>query len=98
MAKESGESINVNWETIPFGTDGLTAPAIYLDAVKGAAVGPEVTKLNLVEYRMNALGEEVVAVHVATLVMPTSQVPAWAEFFTRLVKDLPGKSEGDSNG
>jgi hypothetical protein len=76
-------------DNIPFATDGLSAPTIYLDAIKGGAVSIETAKMNLIEFKQHAITGETVAVHAATLVMPTSQLAAWGKFFTELAASLP---------
>ncbi len=70
--------------TIPIATDSLSAPLIYVDAIRGIAIGQETTKINLVQFRENALTGETNIVHAGTLVLPSSQIAAWAEYLSKL--------------
>lgn len=73
---------------IPFATDGLSAETIYADSIRGTLVLPETAKINLVQNRINALTDEMNAVHVATVVVPTSQIAAWAQYLTQLSEEV----------
>ncbi len=71
---------------IPFATDGLSAPPIYVDVIRGALVIGDIAKVNLIEHRVDAHSGEPRAVHVATLILPSSQLAAWGSFFTKLAE------------
>lgn len=77
-------AIEAKASEIPFATNGLQTPAIYAEDIRGAMGSDGTTKLNLVEYRMDALQEKLVAVHVVTLVLPSDKVAAWGAFLLRL--------------
>lgn len=80
-------------DEIPFATDGLSAPTYYADTIRGTLHAWGVTKLNLVEHRLDASAGEVKAVHVATIILPSHQVKNWAEYLTR---NAPTAEEGGS--
>lgn len=71
----------INANEIPFATDGLTTPTIYADFIRGTMISAGIAKLNLVESRVNALTDEVQAVHVATRILPVAQLKAWETIF-----------------
>lgn len=89
MAGPDIKQFEVAVNDIPLATDSLSAPVIYLDAIRGLQITGETAKINLIQFRHDALKDATVAVHAATLVMPTSQIPAWAEYLGRLVKGPP---------
>lgn len=80
---------------IPFATDGLSAPVIYAEDIRGLMVVNGVVKLNLVENRVNVLTNEVVSIHVATLVVPANQARNWGRFLVDNLTDMQGV---ESNG
>jgi hypothetical protein len=75
-------------DEIPFATNGLSAPVIYADYIRGTMIASGVAKLNLVDNRVDALSNEVKSVHVGTIVVPIAQVKAWGVFLTKLAEDL----------
>lgn len=78
-------SVEARPADIPFATTSLDAPVFYVEDIRGAMVTEGNCKLNLVEYRMDALQQELRAVHVATLVLPANKVAGWGRFLLRLV-------------
>ena len=83
-ADDLGQAISLNPADIPFANDGLNAPTLYVDVIRGASVMGEVSKLSMVEHRMNSLTNGPMAFHVANVVIPTSQIRAWADYLTKL--------------
>lgn len=73
---------------IPTAANGLDTPTIYADMIRGAFVARDVTKFNFFENRMDLLGDSIVAIPVATVVCPSTQLRAWGEFFLRLADQL----------
>lgn len=69
---------------IPFATDGLKAPTFYVEDIRGAMSSDGVVKLNLVDYRVNVVTDELVAIHVATLVLPANKLGGWSRYLHRL--------------
>lgn len=67
-------------DDIPLATNGLTAPIIYADSIRGAMLSPEVAKFNLVQNLVDAQTNEIMSVHVATIVLPASQMEAWGKW------------------
>lgn len=85
--------------TLPIATDGLDAPLVYADAIRGMAIGPETTKFNLIQFRENAQTGATTIVVGATITMPTSQIPAWAEYLTAIAAKPPfAEGEGEPAG
>ena len=82
------KSLNLKAEEIPFATNGLNSPTIYVDVIRGAAVMGEVSKLSLIEHRIDAVEDALKAIHVGTLVVPTSQLRSWGVFFTKLADQI----------
>jgi hypothetical protein len=80
----AGVAFEVEADAIPFATSGVDCPSIYADHIRGTMIMGETTKIILVENRQNALTETVQAVHVAQLVIPTTQLRAWGEYFTQI--------------
>lgn len=78
------QSIAVIPSEIPSASDGLDSPSLYADMIRGAYVSPDITKFNLVEVKMDGTNQELKAVPVATIVLPSVQLRAWGEFFIRL--------------
>ncbi|RYG85387.1 MAG: hypothetical protein EON58_23075 [Alphaproteobacteria bacterium] len=70
-------------------------PAIYADAIRGTLVLPEVTKINLVEHRSNFATTEMESFSVGVLIIPTSQLSAWGEYFTKLGADAAKRNAAD---
>lgn len=84
---EKFETITLMPDQIPLVTDGLTQPTFYADNIRGTLVTPEVVKLNLVETKLETHKNTVVSVHVCTVVLPKSQVRAWAHFLTQVADE-----------
>ena len=76
--------LEVKQEEIPLATTGLETHLIYADVIRGAIGLGEVTKLYLVEHRLDSATGEVKAVHSGMVVMPTSQLRGWSVFLAKL--------------
>lgn len=75
--------------SIPLVNDHLSVPTHYFDAVQGAAVGPWVTKITLIEsFPPLAEGEPITGRAVFNISFPTPQLRAIGELFTRLANEL----------
>lgn len=77
-------TLTLNMAALPSGDTSLSVPTIYADMIRGAFVAPETTRFNLMELKMDLLGDDLKAMPVASVVMPTSQLRAWGEFFVRM--------------
>lgn len=86
MAIDS-KTFTMRAEDIPLVTDGIDQPTFYADNIRGSVVTPEVVKLNLVEVRVAAHAANVIAKHCCTIIVPRSQVRAWAKFLVELADD-----------
>jgi hypothetical protein len=86
--KLEGGMVELEAAKIPFATNGLNSPTVYADIIRGANVQTEITKLSLVEHRVDSSDDSIKAVHVAQLVIPTSQIRQWGRFFTRLADQV----------
>lgn len=87
--------IEMKAQDIPFATDGLSAPTIFAEDFRGLMVTNGVAKLNLVENRVNTLTGDVVAVHVATLIIPANMANNWGKF---LVRNFPVVEQEGADG
>lgn len=76
------QSIEMKAADVPLRTNSLDAPTIYAEDIRGLLVVNGVVKLNLVENRVDAITEEIVAIHVATLVVPANLAANWGKFLT----------------
>ncbi len=83
----------VRAEDVPLATNGLSTPTIYADVIRGAAILGEMAKINLVEIRIDAQTMNPAAVHVATLVIPATQVAQWGTYFTELAQKITGSED-----
>lgn len=92
------KSLNLKADEIPLATSGLNSPTIYVDVIRGAAVMGEVSKLSLIEHRIDALEDTLKAIHVGTLVLPTSQLRSWGVFFTKLADQIGIPVEAEPAG
>lgn len=93
--KPASVTLEVEVDQIPFATNGLQAPTFFVDAIRGTMKTKDVCKLNLVEYRVDALTDSLVAIHVCSLVLPTSQLGAWAEFL-KAQAEIGAEAGGDA--
>ena len=84
-------------DEIPWATNGLNAPTIFCDIIRGSAVMGGVTKISLVENRVDVMEEAVRAIHVATIIVPTPQLRGWGSYFTKLADQL-GLPPADADG
>ena len=71
---------------IPNSGDGLDAPTIYADMVRGAFVSGGIAKFNLFQVRMDLANQELKAVPTATITLPSDQLRAWGDFLIRLAE------------
>lgn len=89
MADKDHQEFELNPNNIPLATDSLSAPVFYADAIRGLTIAGETTKVNFVQFRQNALTDELVTVHSAIVVVPTSQLPAWVEYLSKVIAKPP---------
>ncbi len=87
-SKIESQNSEVDANNIPFATNGIDCPAYYADIIRGTTVVGETTKINLVEHRVNAQTNEVVARHVVQIIVPTSQLRKWGSYFNKLSDDI----------
>jgi hypothetical protein len=80
-------SIAAKSSEIPFATTSLDAPSFFVEDIRGAMISEGMAKLNLIEYRMNAITQELRAVHVATVILPAHKVGSWGRFLVKLAED-----------
>lgn len=87
LEKESkSKTIEVSPADIPLASDGLGVPVFFADQIRGSMVTADTTKLTFIQHRINALTNDVVALPVATLIVPTSQLRSWGQYFARLAE------------
>jgi hypothetical protein len=87
MAAADSKTFTLNPDDIPFATNGVSQPTFYADNIRGSIVTPDVVKLNMVEIMVEAHGGGVVAKHSCTVIVPRSQIRAWAKFLSDLADD-----------
>lgn len=73
---------------IPWSSDGMSAPSIYVDSIRGASVVNGIAKISLVEARVDATTDELKHIHVGVIIVPVAQLRPWADFFTRMATDF----------
>lgn len=89
------KQVELDIREIPFANDSLSAQTFYVDAIRGAMAGAHTARLNLVEYRVDAITNEVKAVPVCNLVLPIDQVSEWAKFLEGFASRSQGGSENE---
>lgn len=95
------QTVELNADDIPFGTNGLNAPTFYADYIRGTAVSSGVVKLNFVDNRLDAIKGEICTVHVATIIAPVVQIRAWATYLNQIADQQgipPLQQEGKVDG
>lgn len=81
------EVLVVKADEIPFSTNGVTdVGSLFVDAIRGASVAEGVARINLIEYKMSAKNE-IQAKHALTLVMPATQIRAWAAYLAKIADE-----------
>lgn len=55
VGQEEATKVQINPAEIPFATTGLEAPQIYADHIRGAFTGQGISRLNLVQNRIDAI-------------------------------------------
>lgn len=88
MTEVNGPTVThaLKQDDIPWATNGLSAPVLYADTIRGAMVSADIAKFNLVQNLVNTQTNELVSVHVATVVLPTSQMEAWGQWLIDTAK------------
>jgi hypothetical protein len=99
MTENPGKSESLSFEVkgseVPFASNGLDAPTIYAEDIKGLAVINGMVKMNLVEARMNVETSQATHRHIATLVVPLAFAKNWGPFLTtHLADQSAGKDDG----
>ena len=82
---------------IELATTGLEAPAIFADNIRGTLITGGVAKINLVQTRVDALTQDVKAVHVATIIISQEQLKSWGEYLVNTANDYAASGAG-ANG
>ena len=85
---EEATQLVLNANEIPFATTGLDCPTFYVDLIRGPAVLGEITKIALIENKVDAIAGEVKSYHVLNLVVPTPQLRSWGAYFTKLADQV----------
>lgn len=83
----TGESKDINLADVPFATDGVAVPTLYADVIKGTAIFGGIARLNLVEFKIDALDGDLKGKHVVTIVLPVEQIRAWATYLTKIADE-----------
>ena len=81
-------SSEVTAESIPFSTDGVAVRTVFADAIRGTSIMQGVARLNLIEYKVDALDKDSLkAKHVVTIAMPANQLRSWAAILTKVADE-----------
>ena len=95
-------------DDIPFATTGLEGvPTYFVEHIRGTMLSRGFIKLNMIENRLDAIEQDLKAVHVVNIVAPVDQIRAWAKYLTEIADQngLPedavepeDQPEPDANG
>ena len=87
------KEITVFSQDIPFADNGINAPTIFVDDIRGAGAVSGIVRLNLIENRFDPVSNTLTAKVVAVLAVPLEMVQGWGPFF---VKHFPRPENIDS--
>lgn len=77
------EYVEIEAAKVPFASNGMEAPTILVDDIRGAGVLGGVARMNLVENRVDPITSQVAHRVVAVLAVPLESVVNWGPFLTK---------------
>jgi hypothetical protein len=75
--------IGMEASAVPFSSDGMDVPTLFVDDIRGVSVLGNVARLNLVEARVDPITSELKHRLVAVLAVPVDYVVNWGPFLAR---------------
>lgn len=90
------ETIETTPDAIPFATTGLEGvPTYFVEHIRGTIFTRGFIKLNMIENRLDAIDQDLKAVHVVNIITPVDQIRAWAKYLTDIADrhDLPTEEQ-----
>jgi hypothetical protein len=87
-ATMTARPFEINSAEVPLANDSLLVPALYADSIRGVMVSEGIAKINLVEVRVSTLSGEAFHSHVATLIIPASQMRQWAALLEKTANEV----------
>ena len=95
MVKKIQGTFETAPDDIPFATTGLEVPTYFVEHIRGALFSRGFIKMNMIENRLDAIEQDLKAVHVVTIITPIDQLRAWAKYLTEIAdaNNLPTEAD-----